>query len=308
VIRAWTALVCVLGLSAPALAQTEIERDFETFVHWFTGSWDNEIQTFNENFEGIPEEHRHDRIHMEYRAVRGSGFPGVLFVIKNFGADGVRGDLNYVSVHHFFPHIERQAIAHEFWFSKNGDWSHLAENPDAAAALTADDIRFNRQCTMYWTRKAAQFEGTTDPNACITGEGNAQRIVDATGLLSRSDLWRRDLVSDKDGNRVSGHDTFERFRKARYYGCSGRYRDEAGEWVMYDGVKVHNQGDFVWLGGESLGIQLRQIIWTSGFFGNATALQVYVNGAGRAAVNGHGSLNTRYIGIDHPDFVVNCER
>jgi len=37
-------------------------------------------------------------------------------------------------------------------------------------------------------------------------------------------------------------------------------------------------------------------------------LQVYVNGAGRAAVNGHGSLNTRYIGIDHPDFVVNCER
>jgi len=211
-------------------------------------------------------------------------------------------------VHRFFPHVERQAIAHEFWFKKDGDWSYLSDDPRAAAGLTFEDVRFNSQCTMYWTRRAAQFEGTTDPDACLTGEGGAKRLVDATGILSRSELWRRDLIFDMEGNRLRGLDEFEKFRKARYYNCSGRYRDKDGDWVMFDGVKVHNQGDFVWLGGNSLGIQLRRIIWTTGFFENATALQIYLNGSDKPEVNGHGSLNTRYVGIDDPNFVVNCER
>lgn len=293
-------------LIQPASAQTEIERDFDTFVSWFSGHWDNEIQTFNER--RIPEDMRHSRIHMKYEAIKHNDLPGVLFVIENYGKDGLQGDLNYVSVHHFFPDVERQAIAHELWFKTEGNWSTLAGNAEAAANLTPDDYRFNQQCVMYWKREAGQFKGGTVPGACVTTEGGQTVTVEATGILNRNDLWRRDLVFSKDGEKLRGLDTFERFRKARFYSCYGRYKDPDGELKTFSDVKVHNQGDFVWLNGNELGIQLRQIIWTSGSFKNALALQGYQNGAERATVNGHAALNASFIGLDHPEFVRNCER
>lgn len=301
-----SAILLLCACTTTASAQTKIERDFEAFVRWFSGSWDNEVQTFNETFEQLPAELRHHRIHMVYEPIRAESVPGVLFVIRNYGKDGKQGDLNYMSVHHFFPDLARQAIAHEFWFSKNGDWADLAVDPNAAAKLTLDDVRFNPACTMFWTREAGQFKGATDDGACKVGED--ENLLEATGLLTPSDLWRRDVVFSPDGTKLRGLDEFEKFRKARTYMCSGRHKDNADDWVMFDDVAVHNQGDFVWLGDDNLGIQIRQIIWTSGFFDNATALQVYQNGNARPTVNGHGSLNTRYIGIDHPEFVVNCER
>lgn len=289
-----------------AAAQTSIERDFESFVVWFSGSWDNEIQTFNEGFNNTLEEDRHNRIHMVYEAVRSDNFPGVLFVIRNYAKDGIRGPLNYMSVHHFYPDTERDAIAHAFLFKKDGDWAYLADNPQAVADLTADDVRFNPDCMMFWKREASQFKGVTDEGACRVGD--KKDLLDATGMLSRSDLWRRDMVLDSDGNIIRGHKTFEQFRKARHYACSGRYQDNDGAWIYFENEPVHNQGDKVWLGDKNLGVQIRQIIWASGSFQNATALQAFQHGSERATVNGHGSLNTRYIGIDHPEFVVNCER
>ena len=297
----------LMGLFAcTAQAQTQVERDFDTFVRWFSGSWDNEIQTFNENFSGVPQDHRHNRIHMVYRAVDAEAFPGVLFVIENYSAEGIRGPLNYMSVHHFFVDSERDAIAHAFLFKKDGDWAYLADNPQAAASLTPDDVRFNTDCMMYWTREAGQFVGTTDDGACLVGDD--QDLLDATGQLSATDLWRRDIVLDDDGNILRGHEVFEKFRKARYFSCSGRHQDSDGEWVYFQDQRVHNQGDLLWLGDKNLGVQIRQIIWTTGSFSNATALQAFQNGSERATVNAHGSLNTRYIGLDHPEFVVNCER
>lgn len=287
-------------------AQTSIERDFETFVRWFSGSWDNEVQTFNEDFNNTPQKDRHNRIHMVYEAVRSDSFPGVLFVIKNYAKEGIRGPLNYMSVHHFYPDAERGAIVHAFLFRKDGDWAYLASNPQAAAALTPNDVVFNTGCMMFWTREASQFVGATNDGACRVGDNND--ILDATGMLSRSDLWRRDMVLDANGNILRGHETFEKFRAAQYYTCAGRHQNNAGEWVYFDDVKIHNQGDKVWFGDKNLGVQIRQIIWETGFFENATALQTFQNGSERATVNGHGSLRTRYIGIDHPEFVVNCKR
>ncbi|MGB1877455.1 MAG: CpcT/CpeT family chromophore lyase, partial [Rhodospirillaceae bacterium] len=203
-------------LALPVSAQTEVERDFDTFVRWFSGHWDNEIQIFNEDIQGLPDEMRHKRIHMKYEAVENDNFPGVLFVIENYGKDGLQGDLNYVSVHHFFVDIERQAITHELWFKNDGDWSYLAGNALAAADIGPEDYRFNPQCTMYWKREGSQFKGKTDPDACVGGVDGKETTVDATGILSPPDLWRSDLVYDMEGNRIRGLDIPERFRKARF--------------------------------------------------------------------------------------------
>lgn len=294
--------------SSSVSAQTPIEREFDTFVSWFSGSWDNEIQTFNEGMERLPENMRHGRIHMKYETVKVDGLPGVLFVIENYGKDGLQGELNYVSVHHFYADVERHAIAHELWFPTDANWSYLADNAQAAADIKPEDYRFNTQCVLYWKREAGQFKGATDPGACVTTEGGEDVTVEATGILTRNDLWRSDLVYDMAGDRVRGLDEFEKFRKANFYSCYGRYEDSNGEFHTFSDVKVHNQGDFVWLDGDVLGIQLRQIIWTSGSFKNALALQGYQNGNARPTVNAHAALNGRFIGIDHPEFVVNCDR
>ncbi len=60
------AFVLASLFACTANAQTQVERDFDTFVRWFSGSWDNEIQTFNENYEKVPDDERHNRIHMVY--------------------------------------------------------------------------------------------------------------------------------------------------------------------------------------------------------------------------------------------------
>lgn len=306
--RCIVATVLLTFLAMPVAAQTEVERDFDTFVRWFSGHWDNEIQTFNESIRQLPDELRHNRIHMKFEAVDNKNFPGVLFVIENYGKKGLQGELNYVSVHHFFIDIERQAITHELWLKNDGDWSYLAGNAQAAADLGPGDYRFNPQCTMYWKREGIQFKGKTDPDACVGGVDGKETTVDATGILSRTDLWRSDLVYDMEGNRIRGLDMPERFRKARFYSCHGRHQDENNGWINFRDVKVHNQGDFVWLGGDTLGIQLRQIVWTSGFFNNALALQAYQNGSTKPTVNGHAALSASFIGLDHPEFVVNCDR
>ncbi|NKB44718.1 MAG: hypothetical protein GKS03_10620 [Alphaproteobacteria bacterium] len=303
--RLLLAIALCFFLALPANAQTEVERDFDTF---FSGDWDNEIQTFNEGIQQLPDDMRHGRIHMKYEAIENDNFPGVLFVIENYGKDGLQGNLNYVSVHHFFVDVERQAIVHELWFKKDGDWSYLAGNAQAASDIGPDDYRFNAQCVMYWKREASQFKGTTDPGACVGGVDGKETTVEATGILSRTDLWRSDLVYDMEGNRLRGLDMPERFRKARFYSCYGRHKGADGDWVNFKDVMVHNQGDFVWLGGDALGIQMRQIIWTSGFFNNALALQAYQNGSDKPTVNGHAALNAGFIGLDHPEFVVNCGR
>ena len=79
--------VTLLLFSSSISAQTQVERDFNTFVLWLSGSWDNEIQTFNEDFSGVPEDQRHDRIHMVYRAIKAEAFPGFLFVIENIKSE-----------------------------------------------------------------------------------------------------------------------------------------------------------------------------------------------------------------------------
>ena len=298
-------IILVIFVSNSA-AIAQITRDFDTFVHWLSGSWDNEIQTFNENYNKVAREVRQNRSHMVYQAIKSDHFPGILFVKENYGKEGIRAPLNYITIHHMYPDVERQAIAHAFLEKNEGDWDYLTNDIAMVATITPEDVFSDTKCMMYWTKEGGQFSASTNKGDCRVGKNN--NLLNTTSFLSNSDLWRREIVLDTEGKLLSGNENFEKFRKATYYTCGGRYQDNAGRWVYFQNQSIHNQGDLVWFGDKNLGVQIRQIIWTTGTFDNATALQTFQNGKERATVNSHAALNTSFIGTDHPEFVVNCKR
>lgn len=288
--------------------KAEIERDFDEFVSWLAGSWDNEIQSFHDNRANLPENELQSRSHVSYELYKNDQFPGMLFIVKNYGIKGIRGPIKKIDIHHYYPDIEQGLIVNEFLSYKNGDYSELAENPELLNLMDRKQFEINTECNVYWRKSASQFIGERKKGKCISRTEGSFNSKDFTGVLSPQDYWMRELLFDSKDNLLSLSLRFKEFKEVIYYSCYGRRQSSDGGWVMFQDIMLHNQGDFFWFANQELGIQLRRIIWRKGTFKNALALQSFQNGSSKMTVNAHASLNASFIGIDHPDFVVNCER
>lgn len=288
--------------------KAEVERDFDKFVSWLAGSWDNEIQTFHDSRANLSESELKNRSHVSYEHYENDKFVGMLFIVKTYGVKGIRGPIKKTEIHHYFPDVENGYIVNEFLSYKDGDYNKLVENPAILNLMDRNQFEIDTGCNVYWRKSASQFIGERKKGKCLSAAEGRFYSKDFTGFLSPENYWIRELSFDSKDNLLSLSIRFKEFKEAIYYSCYGRRQSPNGGWVMFQDVMLHNQGDFVWFGNQELGIQLRRIIWRKGTFKNALALQSFQNGSSKMTVNAHASLNAKFIGIDHPDFVVNCER
>jgi len=80
------ATIVALQLSSGVHADQNavLDRDFQTFLEWFPGVYDNQEQVYFEEQLGVPEDERHERIHHTFAPVNLPAFGDHVFYVQQY--------------------------------------------------------------------------------------------------------------------------------------------------------------------------------------------------------------------------------
>ena len=149
-------------------------------------------------------------------------------------------------------------------------WSLFDDNAKQAVRMEIDDTQTGSQCSVWWTRDAAQFSAKAD--ADCTEDPDSPTALS----LAQQQLWW--------GSRRN--DSAIKFHRSRAFICYadipgvGGGRDEP--YTRYDNLSLHDQGAETWFtdkDGRTLGLRLFNVDWPinnyEGYF-TRDSLVVYV--------------------------------
>ena len=149
-------------------------------------------------------------------------------------------------------------------------WSLFDDNAKQAVRMEIDDTQTGSQCSVWWTRDAAQFSAKAD--ADCTEDPDSPTALS----LAQQQLWW--------GSRRN--DSAIKFHRSRAFTCYadipgvGGGRDEP--YTRYDNLSLHDQGAETWFtdkDGRTLGLRLFNVDWPinnyEGYF-TRDSLVIYV--------------------------------
>ena len=149
-------------------------------------------------------------------------------------------------------------------------WSLFDDNAKQAVRMEIDDTQTGSQCSVWWTRDAAQFSAKAD--AECTKDPDSPAALS----LAQQQLWWSSRQSD---STIKLH-------RSRAFTCYadvpgvGGGRDEP--YTRYDNLSLHDQGAETWFtdkDGRTLGLRLFNVDWPinnyEGYF-TRDSLVIYV--------------------------------
>ena len=150
-------------------------------------------------------------------------------------------------------------------------WSLAEDDQRQAVRMDVSDATGKPLCPVWWTRDAAQFSATSDPE-CAEG-------IDSPGALALGEqqMW----WTPRGGSRAA-----VKLHRARQFTC---YADIPGvgggrdiPYTRYDNLSLHDQGAETWFvdkDGRNLGLRLFKVDWPinnyDGYF-TRDSLVIYV--------------------------------
>jgi len=153
----------------------------------------------------------------------------------------------------------------------NQRWSLAEDDQREAVRMDVSDATGKPLCPVWWTRDAAQFSATSDPE-CAEG-------IDSPGALALGEqqMW----WTPRGGSRAA-----VKLHRARQFTC---YADIPGvgggrdiPYTRYDNLSLHDQGAETWFvdkDGRNLGLRLFNVDWPinnyDGYF-TRDSLVIYV--------------------------------
>ena len=133
-----------------------------------------------------------------------------------------------------FPDAEAVVDAHR-------DSSKLAH-------LTANDLRSDPGCEVYWRFQDDPFVGQTREGACRVESSRSGRtlIISDDLYLDADEIWIQDRAVDTEGNHVYGHrgGIPHKLERVRWFDCwAAAPKDvEAEDWHLWRPIRLHDQG------------------------------------------------------------------
>jgi CpeT/CpcT family (DUF1001) len=324
--RRWIGLFCTLfllvGLSGPAQSQATargvLEQDFQLYLRWFEGRFDNDRQVFFERDLGVPEDNRHERIHSIFRRVDLPAFgPHVFYVEQYLEGDPARiyRQRLYVMSIDEAENAIRLTI-------------HIPTNPEPLrgahldvsklGGLTPAQTTTYPGCDVLWRRQENQFVGAVPGGSCrVTSSRSGRTLVISDDLVLTEDaIWIHDRAVDDQGEYVYGNRAGvpHQLRRARGFLCwtavlRGAEHGDSGagaegdDWFFQREQWVHDQGgDLLIITDETparqVMLRLRRVEWPYGT--NRPSLTLYVHAAGesRALSYAWGEYDAERLGIN----------
>ena len=246
--------VAALPLSTAVLADQNavLDRDFQTFLEWFPGVYDNQEQVYFEEQQGVAEEDRHERIHHTFAPVDLPAFGDNVFYVQQY-LDDDPAKIYRQRIYVFSPDYEENAI--RLQIHTPNDVASLVDahlNPSRLEGLTPEQTRHMPGCDVYWKKRADEFDGQMKEGACsfVSQRSGKRIIIDDDLVLSRDQIWISDRAEDEDGNYVFGNKAGIPHKniKARRFECwvAAQHKDE-DNWTFRQDLEVWDQGGRVWV-------------------------------------------------------------
>ncbi|ARN73353.1 chromophore lyase CpcT/CpeT [Oceanicoccus sagamiensis] len=248
------ALCGLLTLAACATlpaADNSLEQDFQRFVQWFEGEYDNHEQVWQQRQDKA--EVLKEHIHHIFKAVDTPAIgPHTFFVKQTIPTDSNR--VYRQRLYQLSKDEQRQAIALKIYrFKDEAAYQNADSNSEILKALTLDELVSIPGCDVYWTFADNAYTGQMDKASCYYFSKNLDKTIYVTDSLklTKDTIWINDSAVDENGEAVYGDKdgVAHRNRKVSYYTGWGGFEKQRidptakkDEWVFMQGIRIHNEG------------------------------------------------------------------
>lgn len=316
-------LLVVVTLAGAVWAEEPVDKDFQLFMEFYAGEFNNHNQVYfetNDHYEKeVPEDSRHPWHHYTNTRADAPAFGEFVFFnqINDEGPDGavVRQRVNV-----FVPDAETGTIRQTFFAIEPGqERVEYPIGPSDLAKLEPGDLRgYPEGCEVVWRRQADQFLGTIEKGDCavVSKRSGKTLYIWAEMILSKNESWHAEGGTDADFNPIFGPPDGVPFKLSRveYLSCWAAFLkdEEAEEWDSFRGIRIGNQGgvtEFATTHDEPrhYRLQLMQTVFPAGNWPDVLELFVFEKGNDKALSYAWTSPDAERIGVNLRWMQVGCQ-
>jgi hypothetical protein len=316
------AIAFMLSAAGPAQSQASnrgvLEQDFQLFLGWFEGRFDNDRQVFFERDLNVSEDARHERIHSIFRRVDLPAFGANVFYVEQY-LEGDPARIYRQRLYVMSLDDAAQAIRLTIHIPTNPDplrGAHL--DPARLVGLTPDQTTTYPGCDVLWRRQENQFVGAVPGGSCrvVSSRSGRTLVVSDDLVLTDNAIWIHDRAEDEQGGYVYGNRAGvpHQLRRARGFLCwtavlRGAEHGDSGagasgdDWFFQREQWVHDQGgDLIITTDETPArqfmLRLRRVEWPYGTNRPSLTLYVHEVGENRALSYAWGEYDAERLGIN----------
>lgn len=243
---------------APTSTVPTLQTDFDRFIKWFGGEWNNNEQVWQQQIDikTKPTDEKIAHTHHIFAPVVAPKIGKHVYYVQQ-SLDGDLSKSYRQRVYRMSPDEKENAVKLEI-FNLPDDklYFDAHKKPELFANLEVSQLRATPGCEVYWRYDASTkaFDGTLKPNTCsfVSARfGNKRVIFSDTLKLTESEIWINDQARDEQGGYVFGSktDTPVKNRKVRYYTGWAYIRHEGPKgdgtnkkFTFQRNITIHNEG------------------------------------------------------------------
>jgi len=232
----------------------DLQADFEKFLQWFEGEYDNNEQVWQQKQDELAEDQRHEHIHHIFKPVDAPNIGEHTFFIRQY-MDGDYENVYRQRLYNFVLDEDETAVRLQiFSFNEDAKYRNTDQDPSIIGGITPEEVRNMPGCDVFWRYEGDHFVGRMKENACFFFSERMGKNIYITDTLKMTDseIWIADTAYDADGNHVFGREEPHKNRKVRYFKgwavFEKRRLDESapeGEYVFIPDLRLHNEGQII---------------------------------------------------------------
>lgn len=151
-------------------ARNMIASDYDLFLEWLPGEYDNFQQTVSDKNGGIIPPHF--RLYAVIAKVNYPYLDGDMFYLQQY-ADN---DPNKIIVQHlletFYVKEENTIVMKKYSFPIGAAFRDIHLNPAKLNSVLPSNLKATENCEVHWIKKENHFLGTLEPTFCLSDDGS----------------------------------------------------------------------------------------------------------------------------------------
>lgn len=241
----WLALA-VLAAPVPAAPSGQ---EFQRFLDWFEGEYDNYEQVWQQRTDGDKDILEHT--HHVFKPVDLPQVGEHVFFVKQY-LDGDPASVYRQRLYSFsISEVENAIRLTVYSFHDEMRYRMADEQPAVLDGLDKTRLETIPGCEVFWIWNGEYFDGYMKENTCVSvsRRSGKQMYVNAVLRLTDGWLWIQDQARGVDGNRVYGHDIPHKNRKVKFYKgwmALKKHRvnpaADLSDWMFTKITRMHNEG------------------------------------------------------------------
>jgi hypothetical protein len=232
----------------------KLQQDFERFLQWFPGEYDNNEQVWQQGVDEVAEEDRLEHIHHIFLPVEAPAIGENTFFVRQYMADDYE-NVYRQRLYNMKQDEETGLVQLQiFSFKDEAKYRNTDQDSSIIESVTVEEVRNMPGCDVFWSYRGDHYIGEMKEKACFYfSERMGKNIyITDTLTLTDSEIWINDRAFDEEGNKIFGSDEPHKNRKVRYFkgwaAVQKKLIDESAaedEMIFIGGLRMHNEGQVI---------------------------------------------------------------